>query len=69
GSPWTFNNQLSVFAVLSNGIDPLETPLLKAGFWVQVHNLPSGMYSESIAKQFGDFIGEFVEYQAIRNGP
>ncbi|PPS07691.1 hypothetical protein GOBAR_AA12950 [Gossypium barbadense] len=64
GSPWTFNNHLLVLAVLPNGMDPLEIPLLKVGFWVQIHNLPSVMYSESMAKQFGDFIGEFVEHDA-----
>ncbi|MBA0695792.1 hypothetical protein Goari_002391, partial [Gossypium aridum] len=64
GSPLTFNNHLLVFAVLSNGMDPLEILLLKIGFWVQVHNLFNGMYLESMAKQFGDFIGEFVEYDA-----
>ncbi|MBA0724524.1 hypothetical protein Golax_021210 [Gossypium laxum] len=45
-------------------MDPLEILLLKTGFWVQVHNLFNGMYLESMAKQFGDFIGEFVEYDA-----
>lgn len=45
-SPWTFNNHLFVFTALSNGMDSLEVPLLKVGFWVQIHNLPSGMYTE-----------------------
>lgn len=64
GSPWTFNNQLLVFADLTNGIDPLEIQLLKARFWVQVHNLLGGMYSETMAKQFGNFIGDFIDYDA-----
>lgn len=38
--------------------------LLKAAFWVQIHNLPTGMYTEQMTKQFGKFIGEYVEYDA-----
>lgn len=32
GSLWTFNNHLLVVADLTNGMDPLEIPLLKAIF-------------------------------------
>ncbi|MBA0850993.1 hypothetical protein Goshw_010900 [Gossypium schwendimanii] len=31
-------------------------------FWVQIYNLPHGFFTEAIAKQFGDFIGVFVDY-------
>lgn len=64
GSPWTFNSHLLFIETLSNSVDPLETPLLKARFWVQIHNLPAGFYSELMAKQFGVFIREFMEYDA-----
>ncbi|MBA0576239.1 hypothetical protein Golob_023848 [Gossypium lobatum] len=62
GAPWTFNNHLLVFHHLKQGEDPLEVDLLYTEFWVQIYNLPSGFFTESIAKQFGDFIGVFVEY-------
>ncbi|MBA0874896.1 hypothetical protein Goshw_023678 [Gossypium schwendimanii] len=29
---------------------------------VQVHDLPSGFYSKVMARQFGNFIGKFIEY-------
>lgn len=32
GSSWTFNNHLLVIATLSNEVDLMEVPLLKAGF-------------------------------------
>ncbi|MFQ6619409.1 hypothetical protein Gotur_000470 [Gossypium turneri] len=62
GAPWTFNNHLLVFHHLKQGEDPLEVDLLYTEFWVQIYNLPPGFFTESIAKQFGDFIGVFVEY-------
>lgn len=31
-------------------------------FWIQVHNLLPGSMNESMAKQFGNFCGRFIEY-------
>lgn len=31
-------------------------------FWVQIHELPAGLMSESLARQFGDFLGKFLDY-------
>ncbi|XP_016704246.1 uncharacterized protein [Gossypium hirsutum] len=62
GSPYTFNNHLLIFSILKEEDNPLEVPLNHAEFWVQIHNLPSSLYSKAIARQFGDFIGSFVDY-------
>ncbi|MFQ6662351.1 hypothetical protein Gotur_030209, partial [Gossypium turneri] len=62
GAPWTFNNHLLVFHHLKQGEDPLEVDLLYTEFWVQIYNPPHGFFTEAIAKQFGDFIGVFVDY-------
>ncbi|MBA0680104.1 hypothetical protein Goari_011826 [Gossypium aridum] len=64
GSPWTFNNHLLVIQTLKEGDDPLEVSLLYTVFWVQIHNLPSGMYLEAMAKQFRDFIEFSLNYDA-----
>ncbi|KAH1128926.1 hypothetical protein J1N35_000304 [Gossypium stocksii] len=64
GSPWTFNNHLLLISMLKEDDNPLEVPLNQAGFWVQIHNLPSGLYSENMARQFGDFIESFVDYDS-----
>ncbi|KAA3464259.1 nucleolin-like [Gossypium australe] len=37
-------------------------PLWETVFWVQIHNVPIGFFMEGIAKQLGDFLGKFVEY-------
>ncbi|MBA0661507.1 hypothetical protein Goklo_005795, partial [Gossypium klotzschianum] len=70
GAPWTFNNHLLVFHHLKQGEDPLEVDLLFTEFWIQIHNLPPRMFTIIIAKQFGDFIGTFVDYdvKAIATG-
>ncbi|MBA0574729.1 hypothetical protein Golob_007012 [Gossypium lobatum] len=44
--------------------EPLEVPLLSTALWVQIHNLSLGIHSESLARQFGSFIGTFLEYDA-----
>lgn len=49
-----------------DGMDPMEVPLLNVAFWVQVHSLPMRLFSEAMAKQFGNFIGEFMEYDTKR---
>ncbi|MBA0556850.1 hypothetical protein Golob_026920, partial [Gossypium lobatum] len=33
-------------------------------FWIQVHDLPPGSMNELMAKQFGNFCGEFIEYDS-----
>ncbi|KAA3473094.1 nucleolin-like [Gossypium australe] len=62
GSPWTFNNHLLLLHVLKDDEDPLEVSLLYTTFWVQIQNFPTGMLSEAMARQFGDFIGTFLDY-------
>ncbi|MBA0729735.1 hypothetical protein Golax_022957 [Gossypium laxum] len=34
-------------------------------FWVQVHDLQPGLMNVSMAKQFGDFCGNFIEYDTF----
>ncbi|KAA3472916.1 reverse transcriptase [Gossypium australe] len=43
GCPWTFNNHLLVLHVIQWGEDPLRIPLIKAPFWIQIHDIPTGM--------------------------
>ncbi|KAH1047686.1 hypothetical protein J1N35_038470 [Gossypium stocksii] len=62
GLPWFFNRHLIVFHKLEGGEDPDSVPLWHTVFWVQVHNLPVGVTSEGTARQLGDFVGKFMEY-------
>ncbi|PPR82078.1 hypothetical protein GOBAR_AA38636 [Gossypium barbadense] len=44
--------------------DHLEVPLQFTEFWIQVHDLPAGVMTATMAKQFGDFVGQFLEYDS-----
>lgn len=62
GSPWTFNNHLLVLHRMVARENPLQVPLLLVCFWLQVHELPPSFFSEQLARQLGDFVGAFMEY-------
>ncbi|KAG8475088.1 hypothetical protein CXB51_032029 [Gossypium anomalum] len=47
---------------LSMGGDPATLALNSTEFWIQVHELPPGLLTETMAKQVGDFCGKFIEY-------
>ncbi|MBA0786908.1 hypothetical protein Gotri_027097 [Gossypium trilobum] len=62
GSPWTFNNHLLVLYKLELGEDPLQIPLVLTHFWVQIYNIPTGFFSDNLAVQLGNFLGNFMEH-------
>ncbi|MBA0601223.1 hypothetical protein Gorai_004407, partial [Gossypium raimondii] len=64
GAPWMFNNHLLIFHRLKENDDLMQVPLVFSYFWVQIHDLPLRLFSKDIAKQFGNFFGAFVEYDA-----
>ncbi|KAK5772502.1 hypothetical protein PVK06_048791 [Gossypium arboreum] len=70
GAPWTFNNHLLVFHRLVEGEDPMAFLLVFADWWIQVQDLPPGFFRDSMAVQFGNFIGKFLEYdmKQLSNG-
>ncbi|MBA0782804.1 hypothetical protein Gotri_000628 [Gossypium trilobum] len=45
---WVFSH---LFHRLKDGEDPMKVLLVLSTLWVQVHELPLGLFSESIAKQ------------------
>ncbi|KAH1096826.1 hypothetical protein J1N35_013747 [Gossypium stocksii] len=59
-----FNRHLIIFHILIEKEEPNIVPLWDTVFWVQIHNLSIGFITEGMARQFGDFIGRFVEYDA-----
>ncbi|MBA0697865.1 hypothetical protein Goari_021386, partial [Gossypium aridum] len=46
------------------GEDSINVLLRLFTFWVQVHDLLIGLFLEPTAKQLGDFVGEFLEYDS-----
>ncbi|MBA0552042.1 hypothetical protein Golob_022884, partial [Gossypium lobatum] len=53
---------------LMDGEDPLKVPLIYVNFWVKIHEVPLGFFSEALARQVGDFIGKFIEYDGSNMG-
>ncbi|MBA0865448.1 hypothetical protein Goshw_012284 [Gossypium schwendimanii] len=49
-------------ASLHDGDDPKTIPLNTVDFWVLVQEPPHGFTSEVVARQIGNFIGQFIEY-------
>ncbi|MBA0605222.1 hypothetical protein Godav_017814 [Gossypium davidsonii] len=62
GKPWFFNNHLLILQKIPGGENPAALELNFTEFWIQVHELPPGLMTELMAKQFGDFCGKFIEY-------
>ncbi|MBA0834985.1 hypothetical protein Goarm_007298, partial [Gossypium armourianum] len=65
GTLWFFNNHLLILQRISNGENPAALELNLTEFWIQVHELPPRLMTESMAKQFGDFCGKFTEYDTF----
>ncbi|CAN0906182.1 hypothetical protein LINGRAHAP2_LOCUS24094 [Linum grandiflorum] len=60
--PWHFNGVLLVVYELQLGELPDQVPLTQIPFWVQVHKLPSGYFSESMGQVLGNFVGQYLTY-------
>ncbi|GMI95765.1 hypothetical protein like AT3G31430 [Hibiscus trionum] len=64
GGPWHFNSHLLLLHKLEKGEDPMVVSLNTSPFWVLVRDVPHGYMLEHFAKVLGNFIGEFMEYDA-----
>lgn len=62
GILWFFKRHLIIFHRLEKGEDPSQVLVLHTNFWVQIHNLPPRCMSEGMARQLGNFIRIFTNY-------
>lgn len=67
GGHWQIDNVILCFNVIFSGEDPVRVPLWHLNVWLQIHDLPSCLMTDSVDKQFGDFFGEFLEYDHKNN--
>jgi hypothetical protein len=65
--PWTFDNQLLIMERVQIGVQIENIPLFHADFWVQIHDLPTGLMKETVGTQLGNYIGVFMEYDKNNN--
>jgi 14-3-3 protein epsilon len=68
GGPWSFNNQMLILERVGLGVQIDNIPLYHVDFWVQVHNLPTGLMAERVGKTLANYIGSFVEYDKNNKG-
>jgi 14-3-3 protein epsilon len=68
GGPWSFNNQMLIIERVQLGVQIENIPLYHVDFWVQVHNLPTGLMAEKVGKALANYIGSFVEYDKNNKG-
>ena len=64
GGLWTFNNHLLILHELKAGEDPVDVPLFFSPFWLQVHDLPSCLFSEVVGTALGNYAGTFISYNS-----
>jgi hypothetical protein len=65
--PWYFDNHLLVLDVMPKEGTSHNINLQFVPFWIQVHDLPTGLMSEKVGQDVANFIGEFLEYDAKNN--
>ncbi|KAL8531535.1 hypothetical protein ACS0TY_008217 [Phlomoides rotata] len=68
GSPWSFGSHPLILRQLKFGEIPLQVSLNKLRYWVQVHDLPVGAFSEGVGRVLGNYIGRFVLYDDTNRG-
>lgn len=62
GGPWSFDNHPMIVHKLRLGDVPHRVPLNTLPFWVQIYNIPHGLFTERVGKSLGNFIGTFLAY-------
>ena len=67
GGPWIYDNMHILLHCLMPNEAAAAVPIDSLDFWVQIHNPPVGFMSTQVGKQFGDFVGKFIQYDETNN--
>lgn len=67
GGPWSFDGAMLVLAEVTKGEEPIEVPLWHLNIWIQIFDLPTGLMTEEVGRQLGNFFGAFLEYDHKNN--
>ncbi|MCI06737.1 hypothetical protein A2U01_0027797, partial [Trifolium medium] len=67
GGPWTFDNNMLIVERVQIGMQIDNIQLNYVDFWVQIHNLPTGLMKERVGKTLANYIGSFLEYDKKNN--
>ncbi|CAL8996959.1 unnamed protein product, partial [Prunus brigantina] len=60
GGPWLFNSYLLVLAEADGVSNPVNIPLTRQEFWVQVKGLPLTFMTRTMGKLIGETLGGYV---------
>lgn len=63
-APWNFKNHQLVFHRLKVEEDLVMVLIMFSACWIKLHGIPLNLFFEAMTKQLGDFVGEFLEYDA-----
>uniref|UniRef100_A0A803QPD1 CCHC-type domain-containing protein n=1 Tax=Cannabis sativa TaxID=3483 RepID=A0A803QPD1_CANSA len=61
GSPWTFDRAPLIFERVKPGENPRSIQLNCLEYWIQLHDMTSGFMSERVARDVGNYIGQYVK--------
>lgn len=61
GSPWTFNRKVLIIARMKEGDVPRGVSLNNLDLWVQIYDMQTGLMTERVLKEVGNYVGEYVE--------
>ncbi|KAJ8748273.1 hypothetical protein K2173_000845 [Erythroxylum novogranatense] len=62
--PWNYQQHPLLLHVLQSHENPRQIDLVKLVLWVQVHNILAGFVSERVARDAGNYLGEYIESDA-----
>ncbi|KDP44332.1 hypothetical protein JCGZ_19199 [Jatropha curcas] len=61
GGPWSFAQNLITMKTLDPVKNLRHVELTMVNSWIQVHDLPYGLMSARVARDIGNYVGEFME--------
>lgn len=67
--PWTVENRLINVVPWPRDLSTKEVDFTRISFWIQVHNVPLGWFSERSARNVGRMVGDVIEVEDPRKIP
>jgi 14-3-3 protein epsilon len=67
GGPWTFDNNMLIMERVQLGMQIEQMSLNHVDFWVQIHELPTGLMKEKVGRTLSNYIGSYLEYDKNNN--
>ncbi|KAJ8754119.1 hypothetical protein K2173_002017 [Erythroxylum novogranatense] len=64
GGPWSFNKYILLVHQWKEGEDPVNIDFTHTDVWAQFHGLPLGFASEALARNIGNLMGTYLEYDS-----